>query len=319
MGPAAMAQTIGSGSTVKISSLSSSATPAFQGGTLQVDQAGAYANNFTLQGTVTTSTIDALGKASTFSGIFSDAVSGTAGSLTITDSAGGGIVTFSGVNPYTGSTTINAGATLALTGTGSIATSSSVSDNGTFDITATSNGASIISLSGTGSVTLGARNLTLSSASGTFSGTVSGAGELILTSGTEILSGTNSYSGGTVINGGTLEIGDGTSNGWIAGNVSDAGTLAFNRADAITFDGLISGSGGLSQLGSGTLTLAAANTYTGATNVSAGVLTLTNSSAIANSSHVTVTGTLDVSAAGASIKSLAGTGTVQLGSQTLTF
>src|SRR2546430_562742 len=71
---AVMGQTIGSGSTVKISSLSSSATPAFQGGTLQVDQAGAYANHFTLQGTVTTSTIDALGKASTFSGIFSDAV-----------------------------------------------------------------------------------------------------------------------------------------------------------------------------------------------------------------------------------------------------
>jgi len=109
---AALAQTIGSGSTTLVSSLSTSATPAFQGGTLEIDKAGTYANKFTLQGSVTTSTIDAFGKAGTLSGIISDAVSGTAGSLTITDSVGGGAVTFSGVNTYTGATTINAGTTL---------------------------------------------------------------------------------------------------------------------------------------------------------------------------------------------------------------
>src|SRR5205085_461225 len=102
-------------------------------------------NSFTLQGTVTTSTIDAFAKAGTLSGIISDAVSGTAGSLTITDSAGGGTVTFSGVNTYTGTTTIKAGVTLALAGTGSIATSSSVNNSGVFDISATSSGASIVS------------------------------------------------------------------------------------------------------------------------------------------------------------------------------
>lgn len=315
---AAMAQTIATDSTVKVSSIGSSATPSFNGGTLQIDNAGTYANNFTLQGTVTTSAIDALGKASTFSGVFSDATSGTAGSLTITDSTSGGIVTFSGVNTYTGSTTINSGATLALTGTGSVATSSSVFDSGTFDISATASGASIISLSGSGTVTLGTQNLTVSSATGTFSGTISGTGQLILSSGTELLNGNNSYTGGTVINGGTLQVGDGTSNGWILGNVSTAGTLAFDRADAVTFAGIVSGSGGLSQLGGGTLTLTAVNTYTGATNVGAGVLVLAGNNTIANSNRVTVTGTLDVSAAGASIKSLSGTGEVQLGPQTLT-
>lgn len=316
-GPAA-AQTIGSGSTVLVSSISSSATPAFQGGTLETDQAGTYANNFTLQGTTTTSLIDAFGKTSTFSGIISDASSGVAGALTVGDSVGGGIVNFSGISTYTGITTINAGATLGITGTGSIATSGGVFNAGTFDISATSAGTTITTLSGAGAVTLGAQNLTLSTASGTFSGVISGTGELILSGGTEILSGANTYSGGTVINGGILQVGDGTSNGAITGGVSTNGTLAFNRADAISFDGVVSGSGGLTQEGSGTLTLTAANTYSGATIISAGVLALSGSGSIANSTRVTDTGTLDVSAAGASIKSLTGTGTVQLGSQTLT-
>lgn len=314
----AAAQTIGSGSTVLVSSISTTATPAFQGGTLETDQAGTYANNFTLQGTTTTSLIDAFGKTSTFSGIFSDATSGVAGALTVGDSVGNGIVTFSSVNTYTGITTINAGATLSLSGTGSIATSGGVYNAGTFDISATSAGASITTLSGAGGVTLGAQNLTLSTASGTFSGVISGTGELIVTGGTEILSGTNTYSGGTVINGGVLQVGDGTSNGAIAGGVSNNGTLAFDRADAISFDNVISGSGGVTQEGTGTLTLTTANTYTGATVVSAGVLALTGSGSIANSARVTATGTLDVSAVGASIKSLSGTGAVQLGSQTLT-
>jgi autotransporter-associated beta strand protein len=313
----AAAQSIDSGSTVKISTIGSSATPSFNGGTLQIDTAGTYANNFKLQ-SATASAIDATGNAATFSGIFSDAVSGTAGYLTITDSSGGGAITLSGVNTYTGSTTINAGATLALTGSGSVATSSGVFNGGVFDISGTSSGASIVSLAGSGTVVLGAQNLTLSNATGTFSGTISGTGQLIVTGGTQILSGTNSYSGGTVISGGALQVGDGTSNGWIVGNVSTAGTLAFNRADAVSFDGIVSGTGGLSQLGSSSLTLTAVNSYTGVTNIASGVLVLAGNNTIASSSKVTVTGGLDISAAGASIKSLAGTGAVDLGGQTLT-
>ena len=53
-------------------------------------------------------------------------------------------MTLSGTNTYTGDTTINSGATLALTGTGSIADSTPVLDNGTFDISqVTTAGASI--------------------------------------------------------------------------------------------------------------------------------------------------------------------------------
>jgi autotransporter-associated beta strand protein len=76
-----------------------------------------------------------------------------------------------------------------------------------------------------------------------------------LGSGTLVLTGTNTYSGGTTISAGTLQIGNGGTTGSITGNVTDNGTLAFNRSDAMTFGGVISGAGSLVQLGSDTLTL----------------------------------------------------------------
>jgi autotransporter-associated beta strand protein len=315
----ASGQTIGSGSTTLISSVSTSATPAFQGGTLEIDKAGTYANNFTLQSGVTTSTIDLFGKTSTLSGIISDATSGSAGSVIITDSVGGGAVTLTAAHTFTGTATINSGALVYLAGSGSFATASSVAVDGTLDVTQTTSGASLISLSGGGSVVLGGRNLALSSASGAFTGVISGTGMFILDAGTEVLGGANTYTGGTTINAGTLQVGTGSS-GSIIGNVVDSGTLAFNRNDSVSFDGVISGTGGVSQIGAGGITLTAVQTYSGATTISAGTLALGAGASIANSSSVTVTGTFDISAtSGTSIKSLSGAGTVQLGSQTLTF
>jgi hypothetical protein len=44
-----------------------------------------------------------------------------------------------------------------------------------------------------------------------------------------------------------LQIGNGGIVGAIAGNVTDNGTLAFNRSDNITYAGVISGSGTVTQ------------------------------------------------------------------------
>ena len=90
--------------------------------------------------------------------------------------------------------------------------------------------------------------------------------------GTLTLSADNSYSGGTTIAAGTLQLGNGGSSGSILGNVADNGTLAFDRGDTVTFPGVISGTGGLAQIGLGTTILTADSTYSGGTTISAGTL-----------------------------------------------
>ena len=301
--------TIASGSTVLASSLGNS--PDFQGGTLRLDSSTTLTQAVVVENNAG-NTIDADGHVVTMSGAFTGA-----GGLTFSDSVGGGVVTLtSASNAYTGSTTVSSGVTLALSSSGILSTSSNIIDNGVFDIS-TSNGATVVTLSGTGAVSLGAQNLTISSGSGAFSGTISGTGGLILTTGTEILSGNNIYSGGTTITAGTLTIGAGGTTGSIAGNVADNGVLAFNRSDTVTFSGGISGTGGVTQMG-GILTLAGTNTYTGNTLITGGTMLLAGPSSIASSGGVTANGTFDISATGATIKSLSGTGTVLLGNQTLT-
>ncbi|HEY4202131.1 MAG TPA: autotransporter outer membrane beta-barrel domain-containing protein [Devosiaceae bacterium] len=109
----------------------------------------------------------------------------------------------------------------------------------------------------------------------TFDGIVSGAGDLHQDgTGTTVLRATNTYTGGTTITAGTLQLGDGGNSGSIVGNVADEGTLAFNRNNAYTFSGIVSGTGALRQIGTGTTILTAANTYTGGTTITDGTLQL---------------------------------------------
>jgi autotransporter-associated beta strand protein len=107
----------------------------------------------------------------------------------------------------------------------------------------------------------------------TFAGVISGLGSVAqIGTGTTILTGTNTYTGGTAISAGTLQLGNGGTTGSITGNVEDNGTLTFDRSDAITFGGVISGTGDVVKLSTGTLTLTNASTYTGSTTVNSGSL-----------------------------------------------
>jgi len=234
--------------------------------------------NLTGSGTVNlgskTLTLANGGSAYGFAGVIADGGlgGGAGGSLVVTS----GTQTLSGANSYSGSTTVNGGAALALSGAGSIASSSGLTNDGTFDIGATANGATIKSLAGSGTVALGTRTLTLSNASGTFDGVIGGNGGLAIAGGREVLTGQNNYGGGTTIHQGTLQIGNGGTSGSIQGNFANNGTLAFNRSDAVSFGGAISGSGAVQQLGTGTLTLTGANNYTGGTTISQGTLQIGN-------------------------------------------
>ena len=68
--------------------------------------------------------------------------------------------------------------------------------------------------------------------------------------------------------------------GSIAGNVTDNGALAFDRSDIATFAGAITGTGSVSQIGSGTTILTANNTYGGGTTISSGVLEFATTAAM---------------------------------------
>ncbi|MBD8872774.1 autotransporter-associated beta strand repeat-containing protein [Rhodanobacter sp. DHB23] len=268
-----------------------------------------------------------------------DVIAGSAG----LDKTDYGTLVLTGANTYTGATTISGG-TLALSGAGSIAASSGVADNGTFDLSGSTGGASIASLSGTGAVALGGQSLTLSLAGDSFGGVIGGSGGLALTAGTETLTGSNTYTGATTISGGTLALSgtgsiaassgvadngtfdiSGNANGASIASLSGTGTVTLGTKSLTlshaggSFGGVIGGSGSLA-LTTGTETLTGANTYTGATTISGGTLALSGTGSIAASSGVADNGTLDLSgtANGASIASLSGTGAVALGGQSLT-
>ncbi|WP_298241967.1 autotransporter domain-containing protein [uncultured Bradyrhizobium sp.] len=149
---------------------------------------------------------------SVFGGVIQDGgiAGGSGGSVIIGASA---VQTLGGVNTYTGTTTIQALGELDLVNAGgtdgSIATSSNVVANGTFDITALNAGTSIKSLSGSGNVNLGANTLTITNGNGTFAGVIDDAGAgggLTMTGGTQTLTGVNTYAGATTVNGGTLVV-----------------------------------------------------------------------------------------------------------------
>ncbi|MCG6203708.1 autotransporter-associated beta strand repeat-containing protein [Rhodopseudomonas sp. HC1] len=174
---------------------------------------------------------------------------------------GAGTLTLTGANSYTGGTTISAG-TLQIGNGGS---SGSIVGDVTNNATLAFNRSDAIG----------------------FGGLISGSGNLVKQgAGTLTLTGGNSYTGGTTISAGTLQIGNGGTTGSISGDVFNNGTLAFNRGDATSFGGAVSGAGSLIKRGAGNLTLTGTSSYTGATTLEDGTLSVNGS--IASSSLTTV-------------------------------
>ncbi len=183
---------------------------------------------------------------------------------------GGGTTIFATNNSYTGITDISNGSTLKIGNGGAVGT---LGNGGLAQIDGT------LAFDRSDDITV-ANVLT-------GLGTVSqlGAGSLILT-------GNNSY-GATNISAGTLQIGAGGTAGRIGvDEVTNNGSLVYNRSDAQTLSNVISGSGSLTKLGAGALTLSGNSSYSGGTTLTTGSLIGGGSNAFGTGPVTIATGTL---------------------------
>ncbi len=173
--------------------------------------------------------------------------------------AGSNPLTLAGVISGDGALTKNGGSTLILTADNSYAGGTTI-NTGTLQV---GDGGATGSL-GTGPVLDDSALVFNRSGTVAVPGAITGTGSLTqqgVAGGTLVLTGANTYSGGTTIASGVLQLGDGGTTGSIVGDVADSGTLAFDRSDTMTFAGVISGSGAVSQIGSGVTILTADSPY----------------------------------------------------------
>ena len=195
----------------------------------------------------------------TYSGVFSGA-----GNLTKT---GDGTQTLSGTNTYTGTTSVDNGV-LAISnaaGLGATDGATTVANAAALNILGGINVAEAITISGSG---------------------VSNNGVIRSTSGNNTLSGQITISAHAQIqsDANTLTLNVASSSSITASNKN----ITFDGAGNITVaDPIATGSGTLTKTGSGTLTLSAANTYTGATTISAGVAAISNNTSFGTTDAAT--------------------------------
>lgn len=209
--------------------------------------------------------------------------------------AGGGVLTLTGSNGFTGLTQITEGV-LSISSTAALPGWSTpgryvVSDGATLAVSNAISDASIATIVQTGNLRAGA-----AIGFDTSSGTRTYANDLGLLSSTVgltkvggaalIIDGSNTFQGQTTVTGGTLQIGTGGTTGSIAStvvSVAQGGVLAFNRSAQTSFSGTIRGAGGIIQQGAGTLVLSGSNDFTGITRVMSGTLALVHASALGGS------------------------------------
>ena len=124
---------------------------------------------------------------------------------------------------------------------------------------------------------------------GTFAGNITNVGAITKSNNGKLtLTGNNTYSGGTTITAGTLE---GSSKS-LPGNVLNNAALIFDQSDNGAYDGIVSGSGAFAKNGVGKLSISGIQTYTGATNINAGNLSVNGSIVSSSVVNVNTGGTL---------------------------
>lgn len=256
---------------------------------------------------------------------------------------------------------IDAGATFDISEISATPTFPGVTDDGTFILGSktailSSNSSITGTLSGTGTLQLQSSNLTFTlGGSSSVEASVTGTGDLIKAGvGTLTLSGSLYTPSSLQINAGTLAMSGAVSSG-ASTNVTVGASALFNisaltgagltvgdlsgttgaqvvlgsnqltfgtSTSSLTFPGVISGTGGITKQGSGTVLFSAVNTFTGTATIAAGTLSLTGSATLACPVAVATSAGLDISAvtSATSIGGLtgSGTGSVTLGSKGLT-
>lgn len=224
-----------------------------------VAEINAVTGDLVLGGAVTTTgsqvaSLDLYGTGRTVT--FNGAISGTGKKLIVKGDgvAGtGNIVILNAANSYTGNTEIDRG-TLQIGSTGSL------------------NAASAI-FAGNGTITNSAASLLLTGA----------AGGQMLSSAIQI----NPGAGFNRTLGGTNTSGTNTFSGTVA--LQNGVTLTAEAGGTVALTSVVSGAHGLTKVGLGTLTLGGASTYTGATAVNAGELSIASGGAIGAGSSGTAT------------------------------
>jgi autotransporter-associated beta strand protein len=213
---------------------------------------------------------------------------GPTGSLASTSMLNNGQFVFNSTGSSTFPSTISGSGSLTKLGSGTLTlsrnttyTGGTIVSGGTLQIGNGSTAGNVI-----GNITNDAAIIINRSDNFTFSGNISGNGTLTkLGSNTLILTGNNTHTGGTSFSAGALQIGNGGTTGSISGNITNNASLIFNRSDDFTHHGLITGTGTLTKLGAGTLTLApgqAAPYQMSAFTISAGAVNLTNNDLLVN-------------------------------------
>ncbi|CBJ81699.1 putative Outer membrane autotransporter barrel [Xenorhabdus bovienii str. Jollieti] len=134
-----------------------------------------------------------------------------------------------------------------------------------------------------GDVELGSASLYMSGPNAILKGNVSGTKDSVVTIGSKDamtknlnLSFTHNMNAGAVriLSENALTLGDGHTTGSIFSDINNEGRLNFNHSDKTTYSHIISGTGSVHQVGSGTTLLTGENTYTGETKIDSGTLQL---------------------------------------------